>query len=162
VTDGGACKGSVQSLCKADDKETGIKKTKPVREESFSSRLFFEMNDYSYVDAIVDPDREHREGPKGYPPSSIFRALLLMYLLSMDSVLELIRFLNVHNEWLITLGLKRTILGKVRYKIPDRSTFYKFANRLGPERIIEGGIRMHRGSGTTTGSATSTGTRSIF
>lgn len=60
-----------------------------------------------------------------------------MYLLSMDSVLELIRFLNSNPEWLSILDLRRHVKGIVQYKVPDRSTFYKFAERLGPERIIE-------------------------
>ena len=32
------------------------------------------------MDNIVDPGRKERSGPKGYRPSSIFMALLLMYL----------------------------------------------------------------------------------
>jgi transposase len=99
--------------------------------------LFFEMNDLSYIDAIVDPDREKRDGPKGYPPSAIFAALLLMYLQSMDSVLDLIRFLRSDQEWLVTLNLKKVVGGVMTYKIPDRSTFYKFAERLGPNKIVE-------------------------
>jgi transposase len=94
----------------------------------------------------VDPDRANRDGPKGYPPSSIFRALLLMCLLSMDSVLELVRFLREYQEWLVTLDLKRRIKGKMVYKVPDRSTFYKFAGRLGSDKIAEiftvGAIRL--------------------
>jgi hypothetical protein len=61
-------------------------------------------------------------------------ALLLMYLQSMESILDLVRFLNVHNQWLITLDLNKTVHGKVKYKVPDRSTFYKFAGRLGKEK----------------------------
>lgn len=73
-------------------------------EESFSSKEFFEHNDFSYVDEMVDPDRGRRDGPKGYPPSSIFMALLLMYLRSMESVLDLVRFLGTNPEWLVTLA----------------------------------------------------------
>lgn len=118
-------------------KEDEDKKAKPIREESFSSKLIFEKNDFSYISKIVDPNRRKRDGPKGYPPSSIFMALLLMYLKSMESVLELIRFLNSNPDWLVTLNLKRKIDGKLCYKVPDRSTFYKFAKRLGPEKIVE-------------------------
>ena len=75
------------------------------------------------MDAIVDPDREHRSGPKGYLPSAIFSAFLLMYLQSMESVLDLIRFLKTDPEWLITLNLRKRIDGVVTYKIPDRPTF---------------------------------------
>ena len=116
-----------------DDRD---KKPKPIREESFSSKLVFEKNDFRYIDKIVDPDRRKRDGPKGYPPSSIFVALLLMYLRSMESILELVRFLNSNPDWLVTLNLKKKIMGKIQYRAPHRSTFYKFANRLGPDRIV--------------------------
>jgi IS5 family transposase len=132
----GRASSSKQTLLCNDVKNAGDKKPKPVREESFSSKLVFEKNDFRYIDRIVDPNRRNRDGPKGYPPSSIFMALLLMYLKSMESVLDLIRFLNSNPEWLVTLGLKRKIDGKLRYKVPDRSTFYKFANRLGPDKIV--------------------------
>lgn len=64
-------------------------------------------------------------------------ALLLMYLKSLDSVLDLIRFLNSSPDWLVTLDLKRKINGKLCYKVPDRSTFSKFAKRLGSDKIVE-------------------------
>jgi IS5 family transposase len=135
--DGGATTGSVQVLSCGRVKEREDKKPKPIREESFSSKLFFEKNDFGYIDKMVDPNRRRRDGPKGYPPSSIFMALLLMYLKSMQSVLDLIRFLNSNPDWLVTLKLKRRIEGKILYKVPDRSTFYKFANRLGPDKIVQ-------------------------
>lgn len=64
-------------------------------------------------------------------------AVLLMYLRSMKSILELVRFLNTNPDWLVTLNLKKRIRGRMTYKVPDRSTFYKFAERLGQEKIIE-------------------------
>jgi hypothetical protein len=79
----------------------------------------------------------NRDGPKGYTPSSIFSAFLLMYLLSMESVLNLIRFLKTHQDWLVRLNLRKMVDGAMTYKIPDRTTFYKFAERLGPEKIVE-------------------------
>ncbi len=36
------------------------KKHKPARKESFSSKFFFEHNDFSYIDGIVDPNRKNR------------------------------------------------------------------------------------------------------
>jgi IS5 family transposase len=60
-----------------------------------------------------------------------------MYLLSMDSILDLVRFLREHQDWLIIFDLRRRIKGEMVYKVPDRTTFYKFADRLGPDRIIE-------------------------
>ena len=89
------------------------------------------------MDNIVDPGGKERSGPKGYRPSSIFMALLLMYLQSMESILDLVRFLNVHNQWLVTLDLNKTIHREIKYKVPDRSTFYKFAGRLGKEKMLE-------------------------
>ena len=133
--DGRALRSSQTLSCESikDDKD---KKPKPVREESFSSKLFFEKNDFGYIDRIVDPNRRKRDGPKGYPPSSIFMALLLMYLRSMDSILDLVRFLHANPDWLVTLNLKKKIKGQISYKVPDRSTFYKFADRLGPDKIV--------------------------
>jgi hypothetical protein len=89
------------------------------------------------VDKIVDPGRKERSGPKRYRPSSIFMALLLMCLQSMESILDLVRFLNAHNQWLVTLDLNKTVHRERKYKVPDRSTFYKFAGRLGQEKMLE-------------------------
>ncbi len=69
-------------------------------------------------------------------------ALLLMYLQSMDSVLALLRFLNTHPQWLATLDLKKVVRGNIQYKVPDRSTFYKFAERLGREKMLDIFIHM--------------------
>jgi hypothetical protein len=77
------------------DSEHSKQQHKPIREDSFSSKLIFKKTDFAFVDNIVDPDRKERSGPKGYRPSSIFMALLLMYLQSMYSILDLVRFLNV-------------------------------------------------------------------
>jgi len=60
-----------------------------------------------------------------------------MYLLSMNSVLELIRFLKANPEWLVILDLKKCIKGRMKCMVPHRDTFHKFARRVGPERIIE-------------------------
>lgn len=43
-------------------------------------KLVFRGNDCTYIDGIVDPQRKERAGPKEYPPSAMFAALLLMYL----------------------------------------------------------------------------------
>lgn len=135
--DGTGALRSEQILSCDSVKDREDKKPKPIREESFASKLVFQSNDFRYIDKIVDPNRRTRDGPKGYPPSSIFMALLLMYLKSMESVLDLIRFLNSNPDWLVILDLKRKINGEVRYKVPDRSTFYKFANRLGSDKIVD-------------------------
>ncbi|MFZ0510129.1 MAG: hypothetical protein WAM14_00870 [Candidatus Nitrosopolaris sp.] len=80
------------------DSKHSKQQPKPVREDSFSSELIFAKTDFAFVDNIVDLGRKERSGPKGYRPSSIFMALLLMYLQSMESILDLVRFLNVHNQ----------------------------------------------------------------
>ena len=85
----------------------------------------------------MDPGSKERSGPKGYRPSSIFMALLLMYLHSMESILDLVRFLKTHNQWLVTLDLNKTVHGQTKYKVPDRSTFYKFAGRIGQEKMLK-------------------------
>jgi transposase len=86
---------------------------------------------------MVDPDRAHRSGPKGYPPSAMFMALLLMYLKEIRSVLDLIRFLNSNAEWLRILGLKKRINGVEVYSVPDRTRFYRLAKRIGIDGMIE-------------------------
>ena len=106
----GALASSEDSSCESV-KDCRAKKRKPIREESFPAEEVFRRNDFSYVDAIVDPDRAHRRGPKGYPPSAMFMALLLMYLKEIRSVLDLVRFLDNDPGWLRTLGLKRSVGG---------------------------------------------------
>jgi hypothetical protein len=112
-------------------KDDEDKKPKPIREESFSSKLVFQKNDFVYIDKIVDPGRRKRSGQKGYPPSSIFMALLLMYLRSMDSsILDLVRFLHANPDWLVTLQLKtKKVEGQIRYKVPDRSTLLQICRQ---------------------------------
>ena len=129
--------GSGHLLCAKKAKESKDKKSKPVGEESFASKEFFEHKNFSYVDEIVDPDRENRGGPKGYPPSSIFVALLLMYLRSVESSLDLVRFLGTNPEWLVTLNLRKKVRGRMVYKVPDRTTFYKFAERVGVDGMVD-------------------------
>jgi hypothetical protein len=63
-------------------------------------------------------------------------ALLLMYLKSMESILELMRFLTTNPGWLVTRNLRRRVKGKMTYRIPDRSTFYKFADRVGADGMV--------------------------
>ncbi len=137
---GGHSRGVVHS-CHGEpsvvNKDSANSRPKPVREDAFPSELVFQKTDFSFVDRIVDPDRDKRSGPKGYRPSSVFMALLLMYLQSMDSVLALVRFLNTHPQWLVTLDLKKTVRGETLYKVPDRTTFYKFAERLGREKMLD-------------------------
>jgi hypothetical protein len=42
----------------------------------------------------------------------------------MDSVLDLVRFLSEHREWVVTLDLRRRVKGRMVYRVPDRTTFY--------------------------------------
>ena len=134
----GALSGSGGSSSPRRIKGSKDKKRKPIREESFPAELVFQKNDFSYVDAIVDPLRNERAGPKGYPPSAMFMALLLMYLKELKSVLALVKFLTVHPEWLRTLGLERRVNGVEAYSVPDRTRFYRLARRVG----IEGMLRI--------------------
>ena len=128
---------------RAVNNRTGISVPLPIPVQSGLSRLSSEYrlishSTFTYVDGIVDPCRECRAGPKEYLPSAVFMALLLMYLSGMESILELIRFLSSNRERLLTLGLCRNADGRTTYMVPDRSTFYKFAGRVG----IDGIMRM--------------------
>ena len=42
--------------------------------------------------------------------------MLLMYLQSMGSVLDLIRFLKTSPDWLVTLNLKKVVDGVMTYR----------------------------------------------
>src|SRR2546422_4329900 len=104
--------GSSESSSRRRIKDDDDKKPKRIREESFPAELVFQRNDFSYIDAIVDPNRAHRAGPKGYPPSAIFVVLLLMYLKEMKTILALVRFLNTHPELSLNLH-RRPSLGRM-------------------------------------------------
>lgn len=132
----GALASSDRSSC-GRVKDDRAKKRKPIREESFPAEEIFRRNDFSYVDKIVDPDRAHRTGPKGYLPSAMFMALLLMYLKEIRSVLDLTRFLRMNPEWLRILNLKKRVDGIETYSVPDRTRFYRFAGRVGVDGMVE-------------------------
>jgi hypothetical protein len=118
-------------------KDVKAKKPKPIREESFPAESVFQANDLSYIDSIVDPNRAHRAGPKGYPPGAMFMAILLMYLKEIKSILDLVRFLDANPGWLRTLGLKRRVHGVETYSVPDRTRFYRFARRVGIDGMMD-------------------------
>jgi hypothetical protein len=82
--------GSERRREKSGAKDSKAKKRKPIREEAFPAESVFQANDFSYNDSLVDPNRAHRAGPKGYPPGAIFMALLLVYLKEIRSILDLI------------------------------------------------------------------------
>ncbi|MCK5259180.1 MAG: transposase, partial [Thermoplasmatales archaeon] len=69
--------------------------------------------------------------------SCLIKAMLLMYIRGMDSLLELERFLRVHKEWLYFLNLKRNVKGKIEYVVPDRTTYDKLIKRLGIDGMTE-------------------------
>lgn len=118
------------------------KKVKPIRTESWTIRQIFKENDFSYIDDIAKKKRKSNRGCKGFKASALFSALLLMYLRNMDSLLELVRFLDKHREWLKFLNLKRKIGGVEKYVVPDRTTFNKFVGRLGVDGVLEIFIQM--------------------
>lgn len=105
------------------------KKTKPVRRDGYTTKRALQEIDLSYIDNLDDD----KKGRKGYRTSSLIKALLLMYIRGMDSLLELERFLRKHKEWLYFLQLKRTVKGHIRYFAPHRTTYNKLINRLGVE-----------------------------
>ena len=141
-SDGGADVIGSNRLRDCETKDSREKKLRPVREESFPARLVFEKNDFSYIDAIVDPDRKRRCGPKGYLPSAMFMALLLMYLKDIKTIIGLVRFLRTNPEWLRILNLKKRVNGTEVYSVPHRTRFYRFASRIGREKIVEIFARM--------------------
>jgi len=109
------------------------KKTKPIRRDGYTTKRALQEIDLSYIDDMDDG----KKGRKGFIASSLIKALLLMYIRGMDSLLELERFLRKHKEWLYFLKLKRTAKGQMRYIAPHRTTYNKLINRLGVEGMTE-------------------------
>lgn len=109
------------------------KKPKPIRRDGYTTKKALQEIDLSYIDEIND----NKKGRKGFKTSSLIKALLLMYIRGMDSLLELERFLRKHKEWLYFLGLKRTVKGRMRYIAPHRTTYNKLVKRLGIEGMTE-------------------------
>jgi len=103
-------------------------------------RRIFKENDFSHVDDVNAERRQSNRGANGFKASALFRALLLMYL-KQWTILELIKFLDQHKEWLYFLDLKRMKDDKMQYVVPNRTTFYPFIRRLGEEALMEIFIR---------------------
>ena len=109
------------------------KKTKPIRRDGYTTKRALQAIDLSFIDELVD----NTKGRKGFKTSSLIKALLLMYIRGMDSLLELERYLRKHKEWLYFLELKRTVKGQMRYVAPHRTTYNKLVKRLGIEGMTE-------------------------
>lgn len=124
--DGGAQSSKGRKKCKH-------KKVKPVRRDGYTVKRVLKEYDLSYIDEMDNG----KKGRKGFKTSALIRALLLMYLRGMDSLLVLERYLRKHKEWLYFLGLKRKVKGRMRYVAPHRTTFNKLVKRLGVDGITE-------------------------
>lgn len=109
------------------------KKIKPIRKDAYTTKQALQAIDLSYIDEITQKDK----GRKGFKNSSLIKAILLMYIRGMDSLLELERFLRAHRERLYFLNLKRNVKGKMEYVVPDRTTYDKLIKRLGIEGMTE-------------------------
>jgi len=118
------------------------KKVKPIRRKSWSVRRIFKENDFSFINEIMEKNKKSNRGRKGFQDSALFSALLLMYLRGMNSLLDLVKFLDNHKEWLRFLNLKRMKDGKMQYVVPDRTTFNKLVKRLGVDGVTEIFIQM--------------------
>lgn len=120
---------------KRSKKESTLKnkKTKPIRRDGYTTKKALQEIDLSYIDELND----NTKGRKGFKTSSLIKAILLMYIRGMDSLLELERFLRNHKEWLYFLDLKRTVKGQMKYVAPHRTTYNKLVNRLGVEGMTE-------------------------
>jgi len=125
--DGGSHKRSTKK------RATKHKKVKPIRRDGYTTRRALQEIDLSYIDEMA----MRTTGRNGFKTSSLIKALLLMYIRGMDSLLELERFLRKHREWLYFLDLKRTTHGQMTYLAPHRTTYNKLINRLGIETMTE-------------------------
>lgn len=109
------------------------KKIKPIRRDGYTTKQALQAIDLSYIDEITRKNK----GRKGFKNSNLIKAMLLMYIRGMDSLLELERFLRTYQEWLYFLNLKRNVKGKIEYVVPDRTTYDKLIKRLGAEGMTE-------------------------
>ena len=109
------------------------KKIKPIRRDGYTTKQALQAIDLSYIDEITRKNK----GRKGFKNSNLIKAMLLMYIRGMDSLLELERFLRTHKEWLYFLNLKRNVKGKTEYVVPDRTTYDKLIKRLGIDGMTE-------------------------
>ena len=119
-----------------------VKKVKPIRKEKWSVKRIFKENDFSYIDDIAKNQRKSQKGANGYKVSALFSSLLFMYLIGKESILDLVKYLENHPEWVRFLKLERTVNGKKVYKVPDRTTYYKLPQRLNIESSTEILIQM--------------------
>ena len=119
-----------------------VKKVKPIRKEKWSIKRIFKENDFSYIDEIAKNQRKSQKGANGYKVSALFSSLLFMYLVGIESILDLVKYLENHPEWVRFLKLERTVNGKKVYKVPDRTTYYKLPQRLNIESSTEILIQM--------------------
>lgn len=109
------------------------KKIKPIRRDGYTTKQALQAIDLSFIDEIDNRGK----GRKGFKTSSLIKALLLMYIRGMDSLLELERFSRRHKEWLYFLDLKRTVKRRMTYVAPHRTTYNKLIKRLGIEGMTE-------------------------
>jgi transposase len=121
--------------CKRSKKKCACKhkKIKPIRRDGYTTKQALQTINLSYIDEITRKSK----GRKGFKNSNLIKAMLLMYIRGMDSLLELERFLRTHQEWLYFLNLKRNVKGKIEYVVPDRTTYDKLIKRLGTEGMTE-------------------------
>jgi len=125
--DGRSCKRSKKKCTRKH------KKIKPIRRDGYTTKQALQAINLSYIDEITRKNK----GRKGFKNSNLIKAILLMYIRGMDSLLELERFLRTHQEWLYFLNLKRNVKGKIEYVVPDRTTYDKLIKRLGAEGMTE-------------------------
>ena len=109
------------------------KKIKPIRRDGYTTKQALQAIDLSYIDETTRKNK----GRKGFHTSCLIKAMLLMYIRGIDSLLELERFLRAHKEWLYFLDLKRTVKGRIKYIAPHRTTYDKLIKRLGIEGMTE-------------------------
>ncbi len=100
-------------------------------EGTYSVITIFQQIDFEFVNDIVGINKR---GRKGYTPKVLFQCLLLMYLQQISSINRLIIKLQHNLELARAIGLP---IKNGKPQVPNRTTFTKFLNRIGPLKFLE-------------------------
>jgi hypothetical protein len=75
-----------------------VKKLKPIQKEKWTLGRLFKDNNFTYIDDIAMERKKTNKGTNGFKVSALSAALLFMYLRGIESILDLIKFLEKHLE----------------------------------------------------------------
>jgi transposase len=99
--------------------------------EAYSVNWIFRTIDFSFVDRLAEK-KYSEKGRRGYPPSLLYKCLLLAYLMKLSIRRMVLKLECIENNKLrVAIGFEA-----YGYQIPHRTTFSKFIQRLGKRTFI--------------------------